>query len=114
MGRLTNLNHMEGFVVDHGDSSNNVDDMCDLEDLQSLSKLRFLSTDSWKGQQWPDPRLSRTNHCSGICLCYGRIESRKMTAKKKRMRRPVADCFLRRAWRNFVSTTSRAGDFPTG
>ncbi|XP_074562514.1 putative disease resistance RPP13-like protein 1 [Curcuma longa] len=43
MGRLTNLNHIEEFIVGHGDSPSNVDDGCDLEELRSLSKLRFLN-----------------------------------------------------------------------
>ncbi|KAG6498548.1 putative disease resistance RPP13-like protein 1 [Zingiber officinale] len=43
MGSLTNLNHIEGFVVGHGDSRSNADVGCDMEELRSLSNLRFLS-----------------------------------------------------------------------
>ncbi|KAG6502237.1 hypothetical protein ZIOFF_042126 [Zingiber officinale] len=43
MGSLTNLNHIEGFVVGHGDLPTNVDDGCDMEELRSLSNLRYLT-----------------------------------------------------------------------
>nr|XP_010935311.2 putative disease resistance protein RGA3 [Elaeis guineensis] len=44
MGKLQHLNHLEGFVVGHDDRRDKQDNEgCGLEELQSLSQLRFLS-----------------------------------------------------------------------
>ncbi|KAG1361079.1 putative disease resistance protein RGA4 [Cocos nucifera] len=43
IGKLQHLNHLEGFVVGHEDGRDAQDDEgCGLEELQSLSQLRFL------------------------------------------------------------------------
>ncbi|XP_038971003.1 putative disease resistance protein RGA1 [Phoenix dactylifera] len=44
LGKLKHLNHLERFVVGHNDGTGTQDDEgCDLEELQSLTQLRFLS-----------------------------------------------------------------------
>nr|XP_009420934.1 PREDICTED: putative disease resistance RPP13-like protein 1 [Musa acuminata subsp. malaccensis] len=42
--KLININRLEGFVIGHDNSTNEVDEVgCGLEELQHLSKLRYLS-----------------------------------------------------------------------
>uniref|UniRef100_A0A804KTY3 Uncharacterized protein n=1 Tax=Musa acuminata subsp. malaccensis TaxID=214687 RepID=A0A804KTY3_MUSAM len=44
IGKLININRLEGFVIGHDNPTNEVDETgCGLEELQHLSKLRYLS-----------------------------------------------------------------------
>ncbi|XP_064942269.1 putative disease resistance RPP13-like protein 1 isoform X2 [Musa acuminata AAA Group] len=44
IGKLININNLNGFVVGHDNPTNEVDEVgCGLEELQHLSKLRYLS-----------------------------------------------------------------------
>ncbi|XP_064984248.1 putative disease resistance protein RGA4 [Musa acuminata AAA Group] len=44
IGKLININNLKGFVVGHDNPTNEVDEAgCGLEELQPLSKLRYLS-----------------------------------------------------------------------
>ncbi|XP_064987230.1 putative disease resistance protein RGA3 [Musa acuminata AAA Group] len=44
IGKLININRLEGFVIGHDNPTNEVDETgCRLEELQHLSKLRYLS-----------------------------------------------------------------------
>ncbi|XP_073102659.1 putative disease resistance protein RGA3 [Elaeis guineensis] len=49
IGKLKHLNHLQGFVIGHDDRRD--DEGCDLKELQSLSRLRFLEINNLKRAQ---------------------------------------------------------------